>query len=111
MAQIHAVGHKFVLYNKIRTISIFCRPTRHALGKQFFFVGRHLSLPYCKLMLYGTSKNAVLCKQNFHLPFLRRLASLEPFDDAAERTRLPEQPHRVEPTRQSAGRQICQADG
>jgi hypothetical protein len=65
-AHIHAVQHKFVSHDKIRTISIFCRPTQHALGKPIFSVGRHLSLPYGKLMPYGTSKNAVLCKQTLH---------------------------------------------
>ena len=43
--------------------------------------------------------------------FLSIAASLEPADDAAQRSRLPLLPHRVEPQGQSTRRQIYQTDG
>jgi hypothetical protein len=57
-----------VWQQKNRNVSNFLtseRPTRHALGKQFFSVRWHLSLPYGINLPYGTSKSAVSCKYHF----------------------------------------------
>jgi hypothetical protein len=65
--QVGAVRHKFkprdtnlCRMTKLELSLFFCRPTRHALGKRFFSVWRHLNLPYGNNLPYGTSKKCCL---------------------------------------------------